>query len=112
MMSELELNISKLVVEVKEKDGEGTTQMLVALRDHMIEVYQRVGFSLLKRQLYYDELLCRQESEWRATCDRLMEDHQAIKDSSEQSEHDANQTIHTLQQQLNVLKQEHYQLTR
>jgi hypothetical protein len=53
MMSELELSISKLVVEMKD-DNQG---MMGAMRDHLIEVYQKVGYSLLKRQIYYDELL-------------------------------------------------------
>ena len=53
MMSELELSISKLVVEMKD-DNQG---MMGAMRDHIIEVYQKVGYSLLKRQIYYDELL-------------------------------------------------------
>jgi hypothetical protein len=39
-MSDLELSISKLVIDLKEDSG---------LRDHLIEIYQKVGFGLLKR---------------------------------------------------------------
>ena len=75
MLSELELQISKLAGgDLRDET------VLGAVRDHLIEVYQRVGCTLLRRQGHYDELLQRQESEWRATCDRLMEDHQAMRD--------------------------------
>ena len=71
-MSELELSISKLVIDLKDDSNSG---LLGSIRDHLIEVYQKIGFGLLKRQLYYDELISKQENEWRATCDRLIEDH-------------------------------------
>ena len=102
-MSDLELSISKLVIDLKEDSS---------LRDHLIEIYQKVGFGLLKRQFQYDELLARHESEWRATCDRLIEDHQAIKDEKETIEEEARIKIQRLESQLNELKAEHYQLTR
>ena len=43
-MSELELAITKLI-EVKDDSG----SLLSELRDHMIEIYQKVGLGLLKR---------------------------------------------------------------
>jgi hypothetical protein len=46
MMNELELNITKLM-ELKEDSG----SVLMELRDHLIEVYSRVGVGLLKRHL-------------------------------------------------------------
>ena len=54
-MSELELAISKLLIDLKDDQS----SMLGSLRDHLIEVYQKIGYGLLKRQLYYDELLLR-----------------------------------------------------
>ena len=99
LMSDLELSISKLVIDLKEDSG---------LRDHLIEIYQKVGFGLLKRQFQYDELLARHENEWRATCDRLIEDHQAIKEEKETIEEEARVKIQRLESQLNELKAEHY----
>lgn len=52
MMSELELNIAKLM-EHKEDSG----SMLNELRDHLIELYQKVGIGLLKRHLIFDEMI-------------------------------------------------------
>jgi hypothetical protein len=78
MMNELELAIAKLL---ELKDGMGGS-VLMQLRDHLIEVYSRVGVHLLKRHLTYDEQILKQEQEWAATCDRLIEDHQLIKNES------------------------------
>ena len=74
MMSDLELSITRLM-EIKEDQS----QELVTLRDHFIEVYQKIGVTLLKRQQIYEEKLLKQEQEWRATCDKLIEDHQLMK---------------------------------
>jgi len=52
LMSELELKIAKLM-ELKEESG----SMLMEMRDHLIEVYTKVGIGLLKRHLFYDEML-------------------------------------------------------
>jgi hypothetical protein len=46
MMSDLELSISKLVIDLKDDSGSG---LLGSMRDHLIEVYQKIGFGLLKR---------------------------------------------------------------
>jgi hypothetical protein len=53
MMSDLELSISKLMIDLKDDSG----SILIDLRDHMLEVYQKVGVSLLKRHFVYDEML-------------------------------------------------------
>lgn len=46
-MSELELAITKgLMLEMKDESG---SSILVDLRDHLIEVYQKLGVGLLKR---------------------------------------------------------------
>ena len=70
LISELELAVTKMI-EFKDENNTYRGE----LRDHLIEVYQKVGVGLLKRQIAYDEKLAKQESEWRATCDRLIEDH-------------------------------------
>lgn len=108
-MSDLELSISKLVIDLKDESGTG---LLGSMRDHLIEVYQKIGFGLLKRQLYYDELIQKQDTEWRATCDRLIEDHQSIKEEKEQIEEESRITISRMESHLNDLKSEHYSLTR
>ena len=71
MMSDLELSVTKFL---DIKDDESHIELL-SLRDHMLEVYQKVGVGLLKRHQTYDEKLLKQEQEWRATCDKLIEDH-------------------------------------
>lgn len=79
-MGELELAITKLMLELKDDSG----SILCELRDHLIDVYQKIGVGLLKRQLVYDEKLSKQELEWRATCDKLIDDHQEIKEESKE----------------------------
>lgn len=62
MMSDLELSITKLM-DIKEdttSSGSGSSD-LIMIRDHLIEVYQRIGVGLLKRQQVYDEKLLKQE---------------------------------------------------
>lgn len=56
MMNELELSITKLM-ELKEESG----SILIELRDHLIEIYQKIGIGLLKRHVSYDEQLLKQE---------------------------------------------------
>jgi len=45
MISELELSITRLLMDLKDDSG----SVLGDLRDHLIELFQRVGVSLLKR---------------------------------------------------------------
>jgi len=45
-MNNLELSISKLVIDLKDESG---TCLLGSMRDHLIEIYQKIGFGLLKR---------------------------------------------------------------
>jgi hypothetical protein len=52
MMSELELSITK-IMELKEESG----SILMELRDHLIELYSRVGMGLLKRHIVFEEKL-------------------------------------------------------
>lgn len=77
MMNELELNVTKLM-ELKEESG----SVLVELRNHLIEIYQKVGIGLLKRHMTYDDQLIKQEQDWQQTCDRLIEENSKIKTES------------------------------
>ena len=70
-----------------------STSDLSMLRDHLIEVYQRVGVGLLKRQQTYDDKLQKQEQEWRATCDKLIQDHHSIKQQSKSKKYIFNFTL-------------------
>eukprot|EP00347_Sterkiella_histriomuscorum_P017052 403350844 len=112
MMSDLELAITKLMDIKEEQSMSGSSTDLIMMRDHLIEIYQRIGVGLLKRQQVYDEKLIKQEQEWRATCDKLIEDHQKMREDKEQVESDSKRTIKRLEQQLNELKGEHYSLVR
>jgi len=49
-MNELELSITKLM-ELKEDSG----SVLMEMRDHLIELYSRIGVGLLKRHIFYEE---------------------------------------------------------
>ena len=55
-MSELEISITKLLMEIKD-EGKGTNSggLLMELRDHLIELYNKIGVGLLKRHMHYDE---------------------------------------------------------
>ena len=54
MISELELAVTKMI-EFKDENN----TYLGELRDHLIEVYQKVGVGLLKRQMAYNEKLAK-----------------------------------------------------
>lgn len=50
VISDLELSVAKLL-EIKDEKG----GVLSELRDHLIEIYNKVGVGLLKRHLYYED---------------------------------------------------------
>ena len=52
LMSDLEMTITKLMFDLKD-DG----SILAELRDHIVDVYQKVGVGLLKRHIVYEEML-------------------------------------------------------
>lgn len=51
-MSHLELSIAKLMELKDEKGG-----ALIELRDHLIDLYNKVGVVLLKRHVVYEDIL-------------------------------------------------------
>jgi hypothetical protein len=53
-ISDIELIITKLLMEVKESDTP-VGESLLGLRDHLIEVYQRVCLALLRKHLSYED---------------------------------------------------------
>ena len=83
MMNELEIQITKLL-EIKDESGSAMGDM----RDHLIDIYQRMGVGLLKRHQVYEEQLQKLQQEWRATCDKLMEDNFNTKLQSTYLNHD------------------------
>lgn len=50
LISDLEMQIAKLMDLKDEKGG-----ILSELRDHMIEIYSKIGVGLLKRHLNYED---------------------------------------------------------
>jgi hypothetical protein len=62
MINDLELSIAK-ILEIKDdkkivngvNSSGGASHLLIELRDHLIEVYNKIGVGLLKRHLYYEE---------------------------------------------------------
>jgi len=90
------------------KDDKGG--ILSEIRDHFIEIYNKVGVGLLRRHVYYEERFQKQELEWSAACDKLIEDHQQMKEDKERSEEKQKERIYALESQLNEMKIEHYSL--
>ncbi len=74
MVGELELEVSRMGLALKDEKG----GVLTDLRDHIVDVYQRMGVQATRKSLAQDEAGLREDQQWKATCDRLLEDHQAI----------------------------------
>lgn len=118
LLKDLDSEVTKLMVE----QNSGSSDSMSDLRDHLIELHTRVSHGLLKRLIACDEQMQRQEQEWRQTCDKLIEDHQTIKDQSnspclplsveEQLEEELAARTARFEGQLRELKSEHYSLVR
>ena len=55
-ISDLELSITKLLDIKDDKSGNSNSNhMIMELRDHLIEIYNKVGVGLLKKHVHYQE---------------------------------------------------------
>ena len=67
---------------------ESGDQSILEIRNHLMDLYTRVGVGLLKRHAGLIELLVNADSEWQETCDQLIDEMQQAKESKEQIEQD------------------------
>ena len=105
-IQELELQIQNMM------DSKSQDQNIIEIKNHLIDLYQRVGINLLKKHLVFCEKLHSQNSEWQETCDQLINENQSLKEDREKSDNETSIKIKTLTEQLNELKTDHYNVVR
>jgi len=87
-------------------------QNVIEIRNHLIDLYQRMGINLLKKHAFYCEKQQSMNQEWQETCDQLINEHQTLKDDRDRNEADLNAKIKTMTDQLNQLKTDHYNVMK
>ena len=102
---ELEMKINKMVNVTDCCD-----QNVIEIKNHLIDLYQRVGVALLKKHSTFHEKLSSQNNEWQETCDQLISENQNLKSEKEQCEQDLQSKNEKLTTQLDGLKTEHYKI--
>lgn len=70
-MNEIEMSVAQMYDLKADSDG-----VAIEVRDHFMDLYQRTVIALLKKQQILEDRLAKDESEWQATCDKLIEDKQ------------------------------------
>ena len=93
-------------------EGERHSATFNQLQDHILQIYQQVGAGFLKKSMAYEEHLGRQEAEWQATCDTILQKHEQYKQAKERAEQDVKQTLANAETQLQLLRQEHSSLVQ
>ena len=83
-----------------DKDFSSNDQNVMEIRNHLIDIYQRIGVGLLKKHQFYIERIQLSDKEWQETCDQLINEVQTLKNEHEQSEFEKSRKIQTLSQQL------------
>lgn len=76
------------------------------MRDELIEIFNRMAIGLLKKLLTHEGQLRKQENEWQATVDKLIE---AQQDSAQERDR-LEERIQTISQDFNNLKSHNYNL--
>ena len=66
--------------------GSCQDQNVIEIKNHLIDLYQRVGVGLLKKHLLYHERLQQSSNEWQETTDQLINEHQTLKDDRDRTE--------------------------
>lgn len=61
-------------------------QNVVEIRNHLIDLYQRIAVGLLKKHQQYVEKLQTTEQGWQQTCDKLINEVQSLKEEKERQE--------------------------
>ena len=70
-LNEIELGVGQ-IYDLKADSNAASAQ----LRDHIMDIYNRTVVGLLKKQQKLNDNLKLQESEWQATCNKLIEEQQ------------------------------------
>lgn len=71
-------------------------QNVIEIKNHLIDLYQRVGVGLLKKHLVYHEKVQQSSNEWQETCDQLINEHQTLKDDRDRTEAELQKKIKQL----------------
>lgn len=110
LISDLEMQITNMV----SIPGVGSCQdqNVIEIKNHLIDLYQRVGVVLLKKHLLYHERLQQSSNEWQETTDQLINEHQTLKDDRDRTEAELQGRIKQLTDQLNKLKTDHYDVKK
>ena len=98
-------------------DGSGSgrqsdDQNVVEIRNHLIDLYQRIAVGLLKKHQQYVEKLQTTEQGWQQTCDKLINEVQSLKEEKERQEIQMSEQIRVKTEQLNQLKTDHYKVVK
>lgn len=83
---------------------------VVDIKNHLVDLYQRVGIHLLRKHQQFQEKLQTCNSEWQVTCDQLINETQSLKQEREKVDSEHQALVFKLTTQLNELKTEHYKI--
>lgn len=59
---------------------------MLEIKNHLIDLYQRIGINLLKKHANYCEKMLNMDRDWQETCDTLINEQQTLKDERDRSE--------------------------
>ena len=63
-----------------------TDHNVIEIKNHLIDLYQRVGVTLLKKHVKFQEKLSNANNEWQETCDQLITETQTLKDERDRTD--------------------------
>ena len=87
-------------------------QNVIEVKNHLIDLYQRVAVNLLKKHHFYSEKLQSTDREWQETCDQLINEQQALKDDRDRTEAELQAKMKQMTEQLDGLKTDHYKVVK
>ena len=102
---DLEMRMNKMIHSTDCKDLN-----VIEIKNHLVDLYQRVGVSLLKKHITFQDKIQTCNKDWQDTCDQLINETQALKDEREKTDSDHSALVNKLTMQLNELKTEHYKI--
>lgn len=80
---DLEMRINKMMHATQCKDLN-----VVEIKNHLVDLYLRVGVSLLKKHLQFQDKIQNCNNEWQVTCDQLINETQALKAEREKTDNE------------------------
>ena len=87
-------------------------QNVIEIKNHLIDLYQRIGINLLKKHASYCEKMLTMDRDWQETCDTLINEQQTLKDDRDRNEAEMQSKIKQMTEQLNQLKMENYAVVK